>query len=719
MEDIFFKNKLKYDNQLNPVKGYVEQLTHFIAVKKEISIEEARPLALKLIKERFKDRPIKYFERQENGDRKVENGTLLNYIKKNIAEKNILVPTFTSYMNASVKPSILSSFIADNVVTRSKAKKEGQAAKAKGDLDVADSKNNEQNNMKIRNNSISGLFGQMACILYNPTAHSTLTSITRTMTSLSNACNERLIAGNRYLPRPQDVYRLIAYESTYTDVDQVKRVVEKYNLYLPTIQDTVNVLKRSTDLYFHDDRYYQKYIIPYLAKLTPYHLASICYVGDLYHQRKFNSDFIRMILNELIEKGPENLPPLENPNVLHSVHEPILMLGHCIHSQEIKGLGKDYELFNEKGVASRLLATCNHIQEVLLKYKDYFNAFFMKNIVPINSHRLRDMRRRVVVLSDTDSSCFTLDEWVEWYNGTYYLDEKAISVASTVTYIASEAIVNQLAILSKSMNVQQEKIDVLAMKSEFLWEALSTAEASKHYFAWTVVQEGNVFKKPELELKGVHMKNSAVPKEAVDHNTNLIKDICAKVSTGEKVSFNKILLEVIGMENRIISTITSGDPTYLKRSKIKDETAYSQGRDKSPYQRHLFWEQVFAPSYGDIPKPPYDVVKLPTIITSKTAMKLWIESIEDIELRTRLINWLTEFKKSKLPTIYLASDYVAANGVPKEISTVIDIKRIVFDSTMQHRLLMGMLGVFLNDNLLIKEQFRLPPSQETNEVVSV
>lgn len=708
MEGIFFKAKNEYNNQLNPVKGYLEQLTNFISTKKQISQEEARELAITLLKTKFKDRPVKYFERQENGDRTVENGTLLTYIKRNIADKNILVPTFTSYMNADVKKSIISSFIAGNVATRSKAKKEGQAAKARGEADLADSKNNEQNNMKIRNNSVSGLFGQAACILYNPTAHSTLTSITRTMTSLSNACNERLIAGNRYLPRPSDVYRAVVYEATYADIEQMRQVIEKYNLYLPTVEDTVNVLKRSTDLYFIDNNYYDRYIVPYLKQLTPYHLASICYVGDLYHQRKFNSEFVRNLLNELIQKAKADTDTLEDPNVLYSIHEPILNFGHCIFSEEIKGLGKDYKLFNEKGIASHVYATCVQIQNTLLKYKDFFNAFYMKDIVPINSHRLRDMRRRVVVLSDTDSSCFTLDEWVEWYNGTYVLDDKALSIASCVTYIASEAIVNQLAVFSKSMNVQKEKLDVLAMKNEFTWKAISTSEASKHYFAWTAIQEGNVFKEDELELKGVHLKNSAVPKEAVQHNTNLITEICKTVSAGGKVKFNHVLSEVIGMENRIINTINNGDPTYLKRSKIKDETAYSQDRNKSPFQRHLFWEEVFAPKYGDVPPPPYDVVKLPTIVTSKTALKTWIESIEDIELRIRLINWLTTFKKDKLPTIYLANDYVAANGIPKEILSVIDIKRIVFDSTMQHRLLMGMLGVFLNDNMLIKEQFKLP-----------
>lgn len=707
MEGIFFKKNSEYDNQLNPVKGYYQQLATFIAGKKGCDITEAAAIAKQIINKHFKDRPIKYFERNEVGDRTVEDGTVLKYIQSNIAQKNILVPTFTSYMNANVKKSILSEFIAVNVATRAKAKKEGQKAKAAGLKDVAESKNNEQNNMKIRNNSVSGLFGQSACILHNPTAHSTLTSITRTMTSLSNACNERLIAGNRYLPRPIDVFHAVVYESTYVNINHIKEVIEKYNLYLPTVKDVVSVLKYSSDLYFRDDGYYEKYIVPYLSKLSPYQLAGICYTGDLYHLRRFNDEFMRKLMGQLTLKIVSDKGKLEDFTPVYKVHEPILNFVHSIFYSDIRGMGKDYEKMNEVGLVSSILETSDNVVNVVRNYGDFFRTFFMTEIVPINSHRLYNMRRRVVVLSDTDSSCFTLDEWVEWSKGEYMVTDETIALASCITYIASEAIVNQLAILSKSMNVQDELLDVLAMKNEFLWLSITPAPVSKHYFAWTAIQEGNVHKEGEMELKGVHLKNSAVPVEAVSHGIKLMENICHSIADNKKVSLNHYLSEVIGMENRIIESVTKGETIYLKRSKIKDHTAYAQEAGKSPYQRHLFWEDVFSEKYGRIQPPPYDVVKLPTTITSKTAVLKWLESIEDIELRSRLMKWMQDYSKKDLPTIYLNGDFVKGNGLPVEIASVIDIKRIVFDNTMQHRIILETLGVLLNEELLVREQFKV------------
>ena len=707
MENIFFKPKDKYTNQLNPTKGYLEQLSFHLSVRMGIPLEEARRRAIAFLKKHFKDRHIRYFERNEVGDREVKDGTVMQYIKKNVSERNVLAPTFTSYCHADTKKSIISEFINVNVTVRAKAKKEGQKAKAEGNLELAEAKNNEQNVRKTYNNSVSGLFGQSACILYNPTAHSTLTSITRTMTSLSNACNERLIGGNRYLPRPKDVYHQIVYEATYADIEKIKNCVERFNLHLPTVEETVACLKYSSDLYFTDEAYYEKYIISFLKKLSPYQLAAICYNGDLYHQRVFNPEFIKGMLEKMITPVIAD-KPLEDLSVIGKTHEPVRVLAHSILVDKVQGFGLDYKKMNDQGtLAASVVATHDHTVTVLNEYKEFFNTFYMTEIVPINSHRLREMRRRVVILSDTDSSCFTLDEWVDWYGNGYQVNPKTIALASAITYIASEAIVNQLAILSKSMNVDDAQLDVLQMKNEWLWLSISPAEVSKHYFAWAVIQEGSVLTKPELDLKGVHLKNSAVPVEVTKHAKDLINSICVKLASNEKISFRDTMKEIISVEERIIKSINSGEVTFFKRSKIKNDTAYAQEKTKSPYQRHTFWNDVFGPKYGMLQEPPYDVIKVPTTIKSKTKLKEWLESIEDLELRGRLYNFLVTFNKTSLPTIYINLDQAKGRGIPPEILKVIDVKRIVFDCTMQHRILTQMLGVMLNENLMLREQFAL------------
>ena len=705
MLDVFFKDKSQYTTAINPLQGYLDQLTHFISVKKSLPQQQARELAVKVLKKHFQDKPIKYFEREENGDRAVKDGTLFRYIKDNITAGNILVPTFTSYQNGKVKKSILSEFIFVNVKLRKQAKKLSQKAKAEGNMELYVAKDNEQSNKKIYNNSLSGVFGQEACVLHNPTAHNTLTSITRTMTSLSNASNEKLIAGNRYFPRPIDVLNSIVYISTYVNIEQTKAVIDKYNLYIPTVEDTVNVLKYSSDLYFSDPNYYNKHIIPYLSGLSPYQLAGICYIGDLYHLRKFNDYFIRDLFKQMTTKV--EAPALEDVSVMHTLGDAMLIFVHSIFYSSVKGMGKDYDKMNEAGIAGSLYATALHVKEVLLNHKDFFNTFFMTNILPNNSFRLKNMRRRTVVLSDTDSTCFTVDEWITWYKGKYWVDDDSISMSAVITYIASQCIVHQLATFSRNMNVEDELLNTLSMKGEYMWTSFAPASVSKHYYAFTAMQEGNVFPKLELELKGVHLKNSAVPKHVIGDAKELVTGISASVANNEKVKLNDVIKRIIALEEDIVASVKKGEAVYLKKSKIKDKEAYAQDEMKSPYQRHRFWVDVFAPKYGDIAEPPYDVVKVPTTVNSRTALMAWYNSIQDEALKQRLAEWMAKYSKKDLPTIYLNETYVAGSGIPEEIQSVINFKQIVFDTTMQHRIILETLGVLLNEELTIKEQFKL------------
>ena len=707
MLGVFFKDKAEYANQLNPIKGYLDQLASYLVTTRNVSREVAETKAREILKLHFKDKVVRYFEREENGDRVVKDTTLLNYINSNIKAKNVLVPTFTSYMNANVKKSILSEFIFENVKRRSVAKKAGQKAKAEGNAELADAKNNEQNMMKIYNNSLSGAFAQEACILHNPTAHSTLTSITRTITSLSNASNEKLIAGNRFYPRGIDVINNIVYIVTYADVEKIKQVVDKYNLYIPSVEDTIKVLKYSSELYFIDSIFYESQVKPFLNKLNGYQLAAICYIGDLYHIRKFNDNFMRIVLNELIMPVAVADTDHSVTSNIHKINENILNFVHHIFYSQAKGQGKDYEkMFKDQtGLSSSIYYTSRHVEETLLKYKDFFNCFFMTEILPGNSFRLKNMRRRTVVLSDTDSTCFTLDEWVKWYKGEFIIDDVSIATTGCIAFIAAQAIINQLAILSRSMNIEESHINTLAMKNEFLWLVHVPAEVSKHYFAYTVIQEGNVFKEPDIEIKGVHLKNSAVPKFVIQDAKDIMKYILSTVANNEKIKFNYVLDKIKTLENNIRESVFRGEPIYLKKSKIKNKEAYALEESKSPFNRHVFWKEVFAPKYGDIQDPPYDVIKIPTVVTTRTAMLDWVNSVEDIELKERLNNWLIRNNKTNLPTIYLNDIYVLGHSIPKEILSVIDIKRIQLDVTLQHRVILETLGVLLYDNMLISDQF--------------
>lgn len=706
MKGVFYLDKSEYNNTLNPLKNYLEQLTTFIAKYKGYSREKSVAVAKELYTTYFKDKQVEYFERENFEDKQAKSNSLTNYIYSNIKAKNIFVPTFTSYVNSSVKKSILSEFIFENVKKRSQAKKTAHAAKVKGDMLTYESYNNVQSLMKIYNNSLSGAFAQEACILHNPTSHSTLTSITRTITSLSNASNERVLYGNRLYLTANDVLNEVTYIVTYCNAENIKNIVNKYNLHIPTVDETIELIRKSADLYFIDKGFYEFHLKSYLSKLSSSELCAICYTLDLYTLATKNELLFRTFLKELTTKVLDSRTDEEVLQEIKEIDEAILNFVHLIFYSEIKGKGKEYDKLLQEGLTASIVATAKNVQSVLLKYSDLLQCFFRTNIFPINSNKMQYMKRRAVVLSDTDSTCYTLDKWVKWYMGEFIINDTTIALAGAVAYISSQVIVHLLAMLSKYMNIEQELLNTLAMKNEYLWLAFNPMEVSKHYIAYTVVQEGNVFKEPDLEIKGVHLKNSAVPIGLIKHAKELYKYVLEQTATNNKIDIKYLINEVIQIEKSIAASVKNSEVTYLKKSKIKSEAAYALDKYKSPYSRHLFWKEVFAPKYGVWNEPPYDVVKIPTTLKSKKLTQDWIESIEDVSVRTRLIEYFLNNDKKDLPTIYLNEEYVRAFGIPDIFVSIIDIKKIILDVTIQHRLLLESLGLVIDEDLLISEIFK-------------
>jgi len=401
-------------------------------------------------------------------------------------------------------------------------------------------------------------------------------------------------------------------------------------------------------------------------------------------------------------EDPECIPKL------HAIDENIVNFVHHIFFHDLKGKGKDYSKMAGTLIPESIYLTCLATMDTLKRYQLFFNAFFLTTIMPVNSFRLKHMVRRTVVLSDTDSTCFTLDEWVKWYkDGVFHVDGETIAIGGAVSYITTQVIVNFLRILSCNLNVDAGLVDKLGMKNEFLWLAHVPAEVSKHYYAYTVLQEGTVLTKPEIEIKGVHLKNSTVPKFVIEDGKALMQSILEKVSSNQPLHFGTIAKRIVELERTIRESVFAGESVFLKKSKINAAESYVQEADKSPYARHTFWSEVFAPTYGEVPPPPYEVVKIPTKVQSKTALNTWLASIENVELRTRLLDWLVRNNKKDLPTIYLNDTYVKGSGIPAEILSVIDIERIVLDVTIQHRVILETMGIVLYKDRLVGEQFNV------------
>jgi hypothetical protein len=706
---VFLKPIEWYKRNIHPIKNYVDLMSFYYSKMKNCSYEEAKQHIIEVVKKNYKGKSTIYFERKENLDKYIQKDSLLNYINSIITSNKILVPSFTSYLSKEEKVSLISKYTENNVIKRAKSKKLAQEAKMRKDEVTYINKNNEQNNMKIYNNSLSGSFTQETCMLYNKTAHSTLTTITRTTSSLANASNERFIAGNRYYDSAITVLNNCIFLARYTNEELVEQVLTKYNLHRPSVEDCVNVLKYSSNLYWRDDSSYENKIIPFLKTLSDAQRASICYSGDFYHLRQYNPEFILSFLEDISYRveATEIIPDIANK--LYELDENLLNYTTQLFYYEFKGLGKKYEEIKDKKLLSSLYLTSVRVVERLKHYQDFIDAFLINECIPNNNNKIKLMRRRAVVLSDTDSTCFSVDNWVKWYNnGEVKFDQKSISIAASVAYLCTQLIPHWLAMFSANMNVAKEDLFLISMKNEFLWFLHAPAQVSKHYCALTVMQEGNIFHEPELEIKGVHFINSAINPEIISNFKDFAKNNFLEFIEKGYLNATDIIRKCIELENSIKDSILlRRETSYFKKSRILEKEAYALDEDKSPYQRHKFWNMIFSHKYGTLAEPPYDVIKIPTKIKTKTDFINWVNNIQDEQIKNKLMQYAKETGKYKLETFYINADFAKANSIPEEIRSIIDIEKIILELTYPYRLYLEVLGFLLDKDKLIMDHFKI------------
>ena len=688
-----------YTRDIHPVKHAVDQAAWHLHIQTGIAYSHARAWVVEKFKNRefsWSNPHIHFLKREEGGDRFPTSMPITQYLNEVIENEEILAPTMTSYIPTSKYESILAGYIMLNLAKRNKAKKAMFAAKMANDTLEEFFKDLEQRNTKLSNNSISGAHASNSTPLYNQTNHSTLTSNCRMTSGQGNANNEKLLSGNRHYWAPYIVINNIISITQNTEYDKFEAVMQAYNLHYPSVQDTMDCITYSTDLYWRGNLDILR-IRQLVMSLTPLQRAAFVYTGDLYHLAKHNRDMMYTFISKLsAKKYKEHDLPHEG---LEKLPEDYVNLAHQLCEDEWAGEGKKYKEMFEKGKQKKLnslLATSTNTYQTVQEYADFIRVIFVSDNVPASVPYFPQSIRRSALTSDTDSTIFTTMWWVCWYHGKLVFGEKGNAIAATMIFLAAQAIRHILARFSINMGVDKKHIWRIAMKNEFFFPVFSPTEVSKHYFALRGTQEGNVFSEPEAENKGVHLKNSNAPKDVNDMAAALMMKICKTVMAGETLSIKEILKYISNVEKEIIGHFKKGDTRFSRRGLIQSVDSYKTGPIKSNYIHHLFWKEVFAPKYGFNEEPPYAVVKLSGAHNSPTDTAEWLDKLDvtypDTAARVRA--FLKKYDKDKLTSFMVPKNVCDTQGVPEELMEAINVRKLTSDITRVFYLILRNLGYY-------------------------
>ena len=697
--NIFVKPTKDYKRDLDIIKHYIDQSATYLSKVNNVPYEVAVNFIKKQLgkegKFAFNPPGVIYTDKNEHGDKIEKRSNMYSYLKESIDRKNLISPTLTTYKNIDEEESMFNGFIDDNIKKRGSFKKLEAKAKVEKNNNAKNYNGKLQESVKQSNNSFSGALALNSIGLANPSGHPTLTSTCRTSTANGGAHIERFVSGNRHYFHPDVVIGNILSIIQNTDYDKVKHVIEKFNLVIPTAEQVLIAIKRCTDQYWKSKSAQDK-IDRLVTKLSGLERAAYLYTGDFYSLRLLNENVIRTFVTSMSLKETE--VKIEVPlELIKNASNNTVILAHQICSKETCDIGKDYSRLSEKDL-NTLAATMNNIDKTVVAYADLITTFWStSNLLP-NVSYMPDSIRQSLLGGDTDSCIYTVQEWVQWFKGDLKYDETLIAVGASIVFFVDNTLVNVLAVMSANMGIHKDSLFKISMKNEFRFNIFVPTQGGKHYFADIGQKEGAEYLNTELEIKGVHLKNSSSPEEIIKAGENMMRDIIADYKRDGTISAKKYLRLVRDQEMNIIDSIKKGEWKYLRTSKIKSSDAYKGESTESPYKQHTFWNATFGLAYGKVPEPPYDTVKLNLTTDNSTRFKQWIATMENKKLATNLEKWLKDNGRNTIGTIQIPL-FALAKGLPKELTDIVDYSSIVLDICKIFYLVLETLGIYVNSKM--------------------
>jgi hypothetical protein len=699
-----------YSTKIDPIAGYINKSVIYLMRKYGIDKDTALKRIREILKDEYTEDPIvTMYERDlYSGDKEIAKIPLSQYLR-DISDKDLVIaPSFTAYYkklpdaygNIVDFESIDAGWTRINAKKRGEYKKKMKHAKALGNNLEEEINNVLQKAMKIKNNSLSGVYSLQHLPIATFSAHYSLTSTTRMVSGVGNMISERVLAGNRFYRKKNDVMAEFLALLENMDKAKIKKAMDTFNLKYPTITDVVTMVLESSHWYWKDESYI-KFITDFLKTLDKVELAGILFSHDLFSINRLNSGFIRQMTYEMSRLRS---CISDDVNILYNGQPFIVNLTHHACEMELRGKGLDYSKL-PKETQDMLVSTYLGIEEAFKKYDLFIDAFFRSLFLnPINIGSLKEMVRKKIVLSDTDSTCATYFESL----GEDRFDSSKGHIARSAVFMVfvSETSNHLLKILSANLNAKEENWGILEMKPEYTWISFIPANVSKHYMNGSIIEELIVREKPNISVSGVNLHATNIPKKYKEKLDNMIEKIMFSLMNGEMIDEYEFLGEIAKTELEIIDTIKHNPSEVLKFEKIKGEKQYSLPWNRSNYFHYKLYKEVFASKYGDVDETPIATLKLPLKFDKVKDIREWVKNnFSNKFMADKFIDILDKSKKQSLGNLKIPHSIASVKGVPEELIPLINYRRIVLDNMKAFYIMLEAIGVYIREDRLLIEDY--------------
>lgn len=672
----------EYNRPSDILKGYHRQAAKFLSIKNGWNEEFLLKLIEKIFIPRengFKEAKIKIYRKNKHGDRVPDMMYARDFFNE-CREKNYhLSPSLVAYEHLEKELSV-NSYATDMFIEgRREYKNLRQTVPRSGELWRA--YNEIQNALKIFNNAQSGGMSSSGTPIHNHSGHTSLTSITRCLTSTANICNERLITGNRLLLNYEVTMQLFVSTLAFADKETIQEAIDVFKLNYASTEQVMDMVRKSSR-YYHNDKVGINTIEQFVKRLSPLDRTIILCTMDLRGLYTVNKEVVTKFIEDFshIPEFPEGLTEEDGIKPDNGDRKILCVtkLGEGATQEKINYLNK-YHLTVEK------------------KWGLFIKAFLRAKIPPSSLFSVKEMVRESVLTSDTDSSIYSVD----LLSKDLVTDSgSGIVFNGVLTYFIRCIAVDQHARLSKNINIANKHLYRNNMKNEYLFGSYVTTDMSKHYFALQLMVEGVINNTLELECKGVHLRGVNIAMKVRDLGMDLMMETLGVIHEGKQMNAPELLKRIGDMERELQEELSTGGWSWLSKSTIKAAEMYSDP-ESSVHYYHQLWENAFAPFYGEAPSLPYRAFKVKLNTNNRGKLSEYLDQMENKQM-AQFIREQTN-GRGKLEMFYVPEEMVLSiGGIPKEMLGAIDTRTIISENLSNLYTILRSLGIYITNKKITR-----------------
>jgi len=352
---------------------------------------------------------------------------------------------------------------------------------------------------------------------------------------------------------------------------------------------------------------------------------------------KDTDDMVEFVNNILREKHEYNIVKyIDRP--ISSTELKEYFIGKCLGSMDTDILDKIVDNMNEEQIAlcfyknkiTDLIANTwfedkmKHLVE--FEYKetpdpamvDELNEFkkividfcFYDNIFEDRYKRsMKDIRKSIITI-DTDSNFINLNRYIKLESKRLSLDTsnevQQMTLMNIFVSITTDVLKQIFWTLTTSMGLIDRCKPIIEMKSEITYKRILLTRNKKSYAGLEIAEFGKLLKKPNLDMKGLAIRKTTVPKKLRREFTNILKH---DILEAPIINLKEVLSKYDKLDDEIEEKLSIGNTEYTLPKNIESIETYKEPTNIEPVRAALLWNAI-EPDKQIVPPEKINMLKL-------------------------------------------------------------------------------------------------------------